>query len=167
LLSVPLHWLLFQVNAYVPSIPQAPLPAIVKCSVVGNPPGQQGVPPQPVTVTSAVQLLEAKSDSAGVNAALIVWVDEGVQLAVQVQLTFWLFVESGSSSGNVWVQRTVPSTETVTVPSGASPLVGLPSLLVTVTVIVTAWPSVGLAGLRVIEQVVVQLPHVSGGDTSR
>lgn len=64
------------------------------------------------------------------------------------------------------MQRTVPSTEIVTVPSGASPLVGLPSVLVMVAVIVTAWPSVGLAGLRLSEQAVLQLPHASGGDTS-
>lgn len=61
-----------------------------------------------------------------------------MQVAVQVQLMLWLLVESGSSSANVWVQRTVPSTEIVTVPSGASPLVELPSVLVMVAVIVTA-----------------------------
>lgn len=74
MLNVPLHRLLFQVNGYVPSIPQPPLPAIVKCNVAGKPSGQQVVcPPQPVTVTVVEQLLEAKSGADGVNVAAMLW----------------------------------------------------------------------------------------------
>lgn len=165
LLSVPYHPLVFQTSGYVPSIPQLPLPLMVRWSVFGSPLGQHGVCPQPPTVTFAVQLVEAKSVSDGVKVAEIVCVEAGVHVADQVQLTdcqFWLvrFVD-----GKLCEQSCVPSTAITTVPCGAAPAVVLPSLLVTRTVIVTVSPLLGLAGLRLIEQLVLQLPQLAGGAT--